>query len=151
MAGIAYSRVCWTSRNVDIAYTATLLPVALVLQPALPNARSASPAVIPRHTVYGLGALPLGFSFRFGHDAIQPFVDMHGGIIASAEPVPLDAPDATGLNFVFDFGAGLRFKTGDRSAISGGYKFLHISNAYTTGFNPGLDNNVIFASFSILR
>jgi opacity protein-like surface antigen len=98
-----------------------------------------------------LSALPLGFSARFGQGRVRPFADIHGGIIASTEPVPVDAPDATGLNFIFDVGAGLRFKTGPRTAVNVGYKYLHISNGYTTGFNPGLDNNVLFAGISFLR
>jgi opacity protein-like surface antigen len=151
LAGLAYSRVCWKAKSVNIAYTATFLPVAMVKQPDLPNQRSSSLPVIPAHNVYGLSALPLGFSFRFGKGAIQPFADMHGGVIASWEPVPIDAPDATGLNFIFDFGGGLRFKTTARSAVNVGYKFVHISNGYTTSFNPGLDNNVVFASVTLLR
>jgi hypothetical protein len=32
-----------------------------------------------------------------------------------------------------------------------GYKFLHISNGFTSAVNPGVDNNVFYAGFSILR
>jgi opacity protein-like surface antigen len=151
LAGVAYSRPCWQIKRVDVAYTATFLPIAMVTQPDLPNMRSANPPVIPEHTVYGLSALPIGFSFRFGRGTVQPFADMHGGILASWEPVPLDRPDATGLNFIFDFGGGLRFKTSARSAVNVGYKFVHFSNANTTSVNPGLDNNVVFASVTLFR
>jgi hypothetical protein len=154
MAGFSYSYRCWAANGVDISYTASLLPVAIVLQPTLPAFRSTPTGAreIPAHAVYGVGLLPLGFAFHFRrHARVQPFADAHGGIIASTEPVPVDAPDATGLNFLFDFGAGIRWKLGNRRAISFGYKFLHISNASTTRFNPGVDNNVLFASFSLLR
>lgn len=151
LAGIAYSRVCWNIKRVDIAYTATLLPIAMVRQPDLPNMRSGTPAVVPAHTVYGLSALPIGFSLRFGRGKVYPFADLHGGIIASWEPVPVDRPDATGLNFIFDFGGGLRVKTSTRSAVNFGYKYLHFSNGYTTRVNPGLDNNVVFGSLTLFR
>jgi hypothetical protein len=151
LGGIEYGYRCWNIRLVDISYTAGLLPAAILLQPTLPNQRSLTPRVIPAHAVYGLGVLPVGFTARFGRHHAQPFFATHGGIIASTEPIPINAPDATGLNFLFDFSPGVRFKFGNRSAISVGYKFLHISNAYTTNFNPGVDNNIVFAGFSIVR
>ena len=151
LAGFTYSYRCWALHSADISYTTGVLPVAVMLQPALRNSRAFSPRVVPAHAVYGVGVLPLGFTAHFGRRAVQPFFEMHGGIIASTEPVPSNAPDATGLNFLFDLGPGLRFKIGDYHAISIGYKFLHISNAHTTNFNPGVDNNVIFVGFSFLR
>jgi hypothetical protein len=45
----------------------------------------------------------------------------------------------------------VRIKAGGRRAISLGYKFLHISNGFTSAVNPGVDNNVFYAGFSILR
>ena len=32
-----------------------------------------------------------------------------------------------------------------------GYRYFHISNAYTTSFNPGVDNNVFYVGYSFLR
>ena len=45
----------------------------------------------------------------------------------------------------------LEVETGERHAISIGYKFLHISNGFRTDVNPGIDNNVVYLGFSILR
>ena len=64
---------------------------------------------------------------------------------------PENQPDATGLNFFFDFGGGIRWRAGERSAVSLGYRYFHISNAYTTSFNPGVDNNVFYVGYSFLR
>jgi hypothetical protein len=100
---------------------------------------------------YGVGVLPVGFTVHFGRNVVQPFFETHGGVIASTEPIPINALNSTGLNFLFDFGAGTRIRLDAHEAISVGYKFLHISNGYTTNFNPGVDNNVIFVGFSILR
>ncbi len=74
-----------------------------------------------------------------------------GGIIASTEPIPENQPNASGLNFLFAFGGGIRWNTGQRRALALGYRFLHISNAGTTSFNPGVDNNVIYVGYSFLR
>ena len=53
--------------------------------------------------------------------------------------------------FAFDFGGGAEWRIADKQAISLGYKYLHISNAYTTPTNPGVDNNVFYLGFSFLR
>jgi hypothetical protein len=138
VAGLVYSYTFWQSREASIAYSAAVLPVSVVLE--------------PDHAVYGFGVMPLGFVFNFHHQArVHPFAEMLGGILASTEPVPLEAPDATGLNFMFDIGGGIRWKPARNRAFIAGYKFLHISNAGTTRFNPGLDNNVFYVGFAFLR
>jgi hypothetical protein len=142
MAGLAYSYTCWTAGPLDLSYTVGVLPFTFLIEPTQPNFRAFNPPVIPAHVVYGAGVLPVGFTMNIGRHTLQPFFATHGGIIVSTEPIPVNASDATGLNFLFDFGPGLRIKVGQHEAINAGYKFLHISNAYTTNFNPGVDNNV---------
>jgi Lipid A 3-O-deacylase (PagL) len=149
LTGFQYSYTCWTAGFADISYTAGVLPLTFLLQPAQGNYRTSSPPVIPAHSVYGAGVLPIGLTAHFGRHVVRPFFAAHGGIYASTEPIPINAPDATGLNFLFDFGPGLSIQTGQHGAINVGYKFLHISNAYTTAFNPGVDNNVVFVGFSL--
>ncbi len=65
-------------------------------------------------------------------------------------PVPVDLAEASRVNFIFDFGGGARWQVGNTHLLRFGYRFVHISNADTTSFNPGLDNNVLYASFSLL-
>jgi hypothetical protein len=73
------------------------------------------------------------------------------GKIASTEPIPENRSNATGLNFLLDGGGGIRWNIRSRSALSFGYRFLHISNAGTTSCNPGLNNNVSYVGYSLLR
>jgi hypothetical protein len=139
LAGFSYSFRCWAWNSVSIGYTGEILPVAILIQPG-------------GHAVYGFGVTPLGFTMDFARRRkIHPFAELNLGIIASTEPIPERQPDATGLNFLVDLGAGVRWKTGKRTALSAGYKFLHISNAFTTNFNPGVDNNVFYVGYSLLR
>jgi hypothetical protein len=106
----------------------------------------------PSHAVYGFAVTPLGFMAEFWRrHKVYPYLQTNEGIIASSEPIPINALGATGLNFVIDVGGGVRVKTNERHAISLGYKFLHISNGFTSAFNPGVDNNVFYVGFSILR
>lgn len=138
MAGFGYSYRCWAWPAVSISYSGELMPAAVLLEPA--------------HAVYGFAVTPLGFTADFGrHRRIYPFLQTDEGIIASSEPIPINVTGATGLNFLIDLGGGIRIKIGERRAISFGYKFLHISNGFTTPVNPGVDNNVFYAGFSILK
>jgi len=147
MAGFSYSYRCWVWSRASISYTGELLPVAVLLQPG-----QYLPQFVPAHAVYGFGVTPLGFTAEFGRShKVFPFLQTNEGIIASSEAIPINVTGATGLNFLIDVGGGVRVKAGDRHAISLGYKFLHISNGFTSPVNPGVDNNIFYAGFSILR
>jgi hypothetical protein len=147
MAGFGYSYRCWIWPSVSIAYSGELIPTAILLQP-----EQYLPQFVPGHAVYGFAVTPLGFTADLGrHRKVYPFLETDEGIIASSEPIPINVPGATGLNFLIDLGGGVRIKTGERHTISLGYKFLHISNAFTSAVNPGVDNNVFYAGFSFLR
>ena len=123
------------------------MPAAVLFQPG-----ESLPQFVSAHAVYGFAVTPLGFTADFGHRRrVYPFLQTNEGIIASSEPIPINVTGATGLNFLIDVGGGVRIQTSRRRAISLGYKFLHISNGFTSAFNPGVDNNVFYAGFSILR
>jgi hypothetical protein len=147
LAGFSYSYRCWTWAGVSISYSGELMPAAVLWQPA-----QYLPRFVSARAVYGFALTPLGFTVDFGRrHRVFPFLQTNEGIIASTEPIPIDVPGATGLNFLIDLGGGVRIKTGQRGAISVGYKFLHISNGFTSPVNPGVDNNVFYAGFSILK
>lgn len=138
LAGFGYSYRCWVWPGVSIAYSGELMPAAVLFEPT--------------HAVYGFAVTPLGFTAEFGRrHRVYPYLQTNEGIIASSEPIPINVTGATGLNFLIDLGGGVRIKTGERRAISLGYKYLHISNGFTSAVNPGVDNNVFYAGFSILR
>jgi len=162
IAGFTYAYRCWDGKNVAISYAAGVMPAAIVIQPEQfvignPASSTADPTVInrvraPKHSVYGFGVTPVGFVFEFAaRRRIHPLIETAGGIVASTEPVPIRSMDATGLNFLFYLGGGLRFQIHERGAVTLGYRFLHISNAGTTNFNPGLDNNVFYIGYSLRR
>lgn len=155
LAGLIYGYRCWEWKSLSISYNAGAMPAAIMIEPS-EQVFSAHPSpsleLVPAHSVYGFGVTPLGFTFDIAHTRrVYPFFELDGGIIASTEPIPIPAPNATGLNFLVDFGGGIRLKTGKRSAATVGYRLVHISNGFTTSFNPGVDNNVIYVGYSILR
>lgn len=123
------------------------MPAAILLQPS-----QYLPQFEPAHAVYGFAITPIGFMADFGRrHEVYPFLQTNEGIIASSEPIPINVSGASGLNFLIDVGGGVRIKAGRRGTITLGYKFLHISNGFTTPVNPGVDNNVFYAGFSILK
>jgi len=144
LAGFAYSYRCWSWNSLSVSYTAAAIPAAILIQPYEPNA--------PSRAVYGFAVAPVGFTFGLARrHRVHPFVETAGGIVASTQPIPENQPGASGLNFFFDLGGGLRWRLGRRGAVSLGYRFFHISNAGTTSFNPGVDNNVFYIGYSFLR
>ncbi len=147
LAGFGYSYRCWIWSGTSISYSGELMPAAILLQPG-----QFQPQFSPAHSVYGFAITPLGFTADFGRRRkVYPFLQTNEGIVASSEPIPINVPGATGLNFLIDLGGGVRMKVGPRHTISFGYKFLHISNGFTSAVNPGVDNNVFYAGFSVLR
>lgn len=153
-AGFSYQYRCWIWNSISISYSATAMPAAILLQPSevLYNFVPPYERVSPPHAVYGFAIAPLGFTFEFFRTRrFHPFFETIEGLIASTEPIPEDQPDASGLNFMFDFGGGVRWNAAPHRAVTVGYRFLHISNADTTSFNPGVDNNVFYVGYSFLR
>ncbi len=144
MAGLGYEYRCWNWQAVSISYTAGVMPVAVLLQPRTVAA--------PRHAVYGFAVTPVGMIAEFARARrLHPFMEFMGGIIASTEPIPIRAANATGLNFIIDVGGGLEWRVRQRAAVRFGYKLVHISNAGTTSFNPGVDNNVVYVGYVVRR
>jgi hypothetical protein len=152
-AGLSYQYRCWIWSSVALSYSATAMPAAILLQPSQVLYTNPYLQVLSRaHAVYGFAVAPLGFTLDLLRTRrVHPFLETIGGVIASTEPIPENQPDATGLNFLFDFGGGIRWSAGPRRAVILGYRFLHISNAGTTSFNPGVDNNVLYLGYAFLR
>lgn len=158
-----YSYRCREFKGVGISYLASVQPMVLFHAPAVvyvPALPSITPGgvfqptigILPQHTTYGFGVMPLGFRFDFvRRRRLHPIAEINGGIVASTSPVPYSFANATGLNFLFNFGGGLRWHHKEGQAITAGYRFVHVSNAGTSAYNPGLDNNLFYLSYSFLR
>jgi hypothetical protein len=150
-AEVSYSYRCWSWPHVSLSYTAGMMPAVVLRQPEQLELGFLLAQEIPAHAVYGFAVIPVGFLAEFARRRrLHPIAELNGGIIASTEPIPERGLNATGLNFIFDIGGGVRWNVSGTAAVTVGYRFLHISNANTTSFNPGLDNNVLYASYSFL-
>ena len=86
---------------------------------------------VPADAVYGFAVMPVGFFAQFArHRRVHPVAELNGGIIASTEPIPEPSVNATGLNFVFSVEGGVRWDIGTRSAVTAGYRFLHLERQH---------------------
>jgi hypothetical protein len=96
-----------------------------------------------RGPVYGFGASPLGAEV-IGPKlrAVRPYFAAAGGFLWFTRNTP--EPEARRLNATFEVGGGLRVNRGERHALLLGWKFHHLSNAWTAPYNPGLDGNVFY-------
>lgn len=151
ITGLRYGRVLATSERVAFEYTVDVIPAAVVFQPEGSRFTNVG-ADRGSASIYGAGIAPVGLKLYFRRQKrVKPFVDGSGGFLYFREPVPVNIPGATKFNWTFDFGGGIQVSTGERRAITVGYKFHHISNAGRSEINPGLDANLFYVGFSIFR
>lgn len=55
------------------------------------------------------------------------------------------------FNFTPQVGVGLRYRIGERSALSLEYRFAHISDGGITERNGGINSHLVLIGFSIFR
>jgi hypothetical protein len=150
LLNLDYARVIATTESTAIKYTAAIVPVAVVSQPAEGFQPSVGPAYfLPKKTIYGGGIDPIGFQWNLRRThALQPFLNTTGGFLYFADQVP--TPESSQFNFTFSFGAGVQIFRGAKT-VTLGYKLHHISNAQTGHYNPGIDSNLFYFGWSFLR
>ena len=115
-------------------YAMDAVPVIVVFQPGGP--------------VYGVGFNPWVMKWNFAtHRRVSPYIELGGGIMIASHPVPLGANN---FNFMPSGAIGVNLLRG-KYHWSIDFRYLHISDAQITAFNPGTDTfgiRVGFGSFS---
>lgn len=153
IAAVRWGRVFGTVKGITYEYMFEANPFAISLKNEVENpdyvSPTATPNVLPtkRETSYGVGITPAVFRFYFfPKSRVKPFVQIGAGVLITNKPKPM--PETTRLNFMGYWGGGLLFHTKRNQAITLGYRYLHISNANTTDFNPGYNANVFSVGYS---
>ena len=95
----------------------------------------------------GLSPLMLRWNLR-QYRAIQPFVEMAAGVVATNRDVP---ERTTRLNFSTHAGGGTRLHVAGRWGVVAGYRFQHLSNGNTAPRNPGVNSHVGYLGISYRR
>jgi hypothetical protein len=135
---LRYGRVLAAWDWVSLEYTLDIFPAALVFEPDRVRRGSS--------TIYGAGLSPFGLKVNFGQSWIQPFVAASVGFLYFEDDIPV--PDSSRFNFTPEIGLGLQFFLAPKRALTLGYKLHHMSNAHTSGNNPGMDSHVFYVGFS---
>jgi len=144
---IEYDRHSWGRfLGARMDYVAELLPVLILIQPTkldiYGDTLSRSRSIVP-----GVGFSPIGFRLLwFDHKAVRPFVIGKLGAVAFSQKA--FSQKATYENFSMQGGFGLQIKMTQRTDLRLGlFNFFHISNAFITPVDPGLD--VMSSTFGV--
>lgn len=135
---LRYGRILGAWKSLSLEYTLDIFPAAVEFEP---NSVRGHP------NTYGAGLSPIGFKVNFLQDSwIKPFVAASVGFLYFERDVPV--PDSSRFNLTPELGLGVQIFMTQKTAVTLGYKFHHISNANTGRSNPGMDSHVIYAGFS---
>jgi hypothetical protein len=156
--GFRYGRIISVSRRRVIEYTIDVLPAEAMHQPTYTACIYTGRNVVSycangHETIYGGGIAPLGWKFNFlPRRRFQPFAALSGGWITTTQRIPTDVPGGALFNFTAEWQLGFeRFDSSRKRAWILGYKLEHISDAFRTRLNPGVDLNVLFFGYSFFR
>jgi hypothetical protein len=143
MLAVRYARGLWRDGSFSLDWTVDGVPLALI---SLDRGGQPKQANGPKEVVYGAGLAPIGL--RLGYDAFgwwRPYFATNIGFLMFEERVPASG---TKFNYTWDFGLGAQVFVGDDQALTLGYDFKHISNAYSGEDNPGFDANLLYIGYS---
>jgi hypothetical protein len=153
IAAFRWGRVIGTVKGVSYEYMFEANPFAVSLKNEVENPAYISPTETPniaptkRETSYGVGITPVVFRFYFlPKSRVKPFAQIGAGILITNKPMPL--PKTTWYNFMGYWGGGLLIHTKRSQAVTLAYRYLHISNANVTNFNPGYNANIFSVGYS---
>lgn len=148
VARLSATMLRWS--RLSIAYAPEIIPLLRVsnnpIYTTYPTPIGRYKVEVGRAPVNGFGLSPVGVEARVRVvRQWQLFGGGTAGVVWFTRDVPL--PDAGAFNYMFDFGGGAEWRYSTRSALRVGYRFHHLSNAYRSSVNPGLDAHVISVGF----
>lgn len=155
---LRYSRQLISLGPVSLHFQPEILPAAVVTRnPKYDEVEMGPPGetfifrtITGYGPVYGAGIAPVALELRA---RVHRRLDLVGGgslgFILFTRNTPV--PDARALNATFDAGAGVRFALDERRRIIAGYRFHHLSNAWSARQNPGLDAQLFYAGCVVAR
>jgi hypothetical protein len=133
---------------VRVNYAVQLLPFVMVSgRAAYPGYRGEERYELegPNHA-YAWGVSPFGIEIATPATARVAIYGAAaaGGLVFNT---PFPVPEGQRLNFTLEYGGGALVRIGNAHWIRAGYKYHHLSNAYTARLNPGLDGHVVYAGY----
>ena len=155
LAGLRAEWMLKAGRHLALAATMDAIPLAVVTRNPYYTDRVVGAAISKRGErvdileqtgrgpVLGFGASPFGLELLGPRmRTVRPYLAAAAGFLWFTRNTP--EPEARRLNATFEAGAGLRVARGEHHTLLLGWKFHHLSNAWTAPYNPGLDGNVVY-------
>ncbi|MEX2154984.1 MAG: acyloxyacyl hydrolase [Gemmatimonadaceae bacterium] len=152
LVGLRSERLFATAGPFAIAYTAELIPLAIVerttgnIEQCSRNANWVTFTCrydYSARVAVGAGGSPVGAKLYFNRAGkTRVYGSVAGGGLVFSSHVPVH--NSRRANFTFEYGGGVEVTARDGRAVMFGYKFHHISNGGTAALNPGLDANVLY-------
>jgi hypothetical protein len=144
LLALRYARNLWANEMLALDWTVDGIPLALI---SLDRGGSPGNTGGPKDTVYGAGIAPIGLRLAYeGLDGWRPYFATKVGFLMFEERLP---STGTKFNYTWDFGVGAQIFLTDDQALTLGYEFHHLSNAYAGETNPGFDANILYAGWSV--
>jgi hypothetical protein len=146
MLAFRYARNLWSNDSLALDWTIDGVPLALI---SLDRGGQPKQSNGPKDVVYGAGSAPIGLRLDYdGFGWWRPYFATNVGFLMFEQRIPATG---TKFNYTWDFGLGTQLFLTDDQAISLGYDFKHISNAYSGQTNPGFDSNIFYLGYSFFR
>ena len=130
------------------AYAPELVPLLIVtgnprvVEETLPEPRLGNPG-----PVAGVGVSPFGLETQLHvRRRWRLFAAAAAGAVWFTRDVPV--PFSRSFNYTLEYGAGVVWRRSQRTSWRFGYKYHHLSNAYSGLENPGLDGHVFLLGVS---
>lgn len=141
-----YARTLWSDHDLALDWTVDAVPLALI---SLDRGAEPGESGGSKDVVYGAGLAPIGLRIAYdGFGVWRPYFATNVGFLMFEERIPATG---TKFNYTWDFGVGAQLFVTDDQAITFGYDFKHISNAYAGEENPGFDANLLYVGWSVFR
>ena len=141
-----YARNLWGNGTFALDWTVDAIPLALI---SLDRGGQPAHNDGPKDVVYGAGIAPIGLRFDYdGFGWWRPYFATNVGFLMFQDRIPTTG---TKFNYTWDFGVGAQLFLTDDQAITLGYDYKHISNAYSGETNPGFDSNILYVGYAFFR
>ncbi len=155
LAAIRYATVINNNPNIKVRYIIDFVPVALInyrRQRLVQDTPTTTRVISDRKLVYGVGYNPFGIQVNFrNRQKVQPFIAGGAGFFVFTKKVPDNRTPLQPRNYgsqfqlTADFGGGVEIPYGENRSFFVGYKYHHMSNAYTAPRNVGINTNMVYA------
>lgn len=140
--GLRFGRILGTTSWATFEYVADFIPLEVVFdQPASGGGA--------RSNVYGIGVNYGGLKVALlRRSRVKPFMGISGGVNSYSRAIPVNGRK---VNLTYELNGGIDVFLRPKRALTIGYKFYHMSNAFTATSNIGTNDNMVTVGFSLFR